>query len=65
MSVSRHFPFRCLVTGASRGVGSAIAVDLALARYPIAMTARTELGQLAVVSILVASIIVNPGHVTN
>lgn len=65
MNTSRQSPFRCLVTGASRGIGAAIVGDLASAGYPIALTARTESDLLAVASTLDVPHLVIPGDVTD
>jgi NAD(P)-dependent dehydrogenase (short-subunit alcohol dehydrogenase family) len=65
VNVSGQSPLRCLVTGASRGIGVAIVHDLAHLGYPIAMTARTESDLLAVASTLAVPNLVIPGDVTD
>ena len=47
--MSRHSPFRRVVTGASRGIGAAIVRDLAASGHRIALSARTE-GDLTAVA---------------
>ena len=50
--MSRHSPFRCVVTGASRGIGAAIVRDLAIPGHRIALSARTEVDLTAVADTL-------------
>jgi NAD(P)-dependent dehydrogenase (short-subunit alcohol dehydrogenase family) len=65
MNMSRQNPFRCLVTGASRGIGAAIVEDLASAGHRIALTARTEADLVRTASTLNVDTMVIPADATN
>lgn len=65
MNMPRQTPFRCLVTGASRGVGAPIVEDLASSGHRIALTARTETDLVRTASTLNVDTMVIPADVTN
>ncbi|MFM1917617.1 MAG: hypothetical protein RJB01_1132 [Actinomycetota bacterium] len=64
MDSPRHPPFRCLVTGASRGIGATIVEHLGASGHQIALTARSQGDLQQVVDGLTVPSLVLPADVT-